>query len=93
MQHRAAVAAGKLAAASKNAQGVVLAHGAGGQRHARRETFTLEPPAGDGDMHVLDGDARHALGLIDRRADAVLGAVEMRDRTAFQALRAVMAEA
>ena len=63
---------------------VVLAHGAGGQRDAGREGFALEASAGDGDMHVLDGDAGHALGGIDGRADAGLDAVEMGDHAGLQ---------
>ena len=93
MQHGALVASGVLAAAGENAQGVVLAHRAGGQRHARREALAFQPAAGDGDMGVLDDDAGHALGRVDRGADAVLGAVEMGDHAAFEALGAVVAEA
>ena len=44
-------------------------------------------------MHVLDGDAGHALGGIDGRADAGLGAVEMGDHARFQAFGAGMVEA
>src|ERR1700694_3904523 len=44
-------------------------------------------------MHVLDGDAGHALGRIHRRADTVLGAVEMGDHAGFEAFSAGVVEA
>ena len=44
-------------------------------------------------MHVLDGDAGHALGGIDGRADAVLGAVEMGDHAGLEAFGAGVVEA
>jgi hypothetical protein len=44
-------------------------------------------------MHVLDGDAGHALGGVDRGANAMLRAVEMSDHAGLQALGAGMVEA
>ena len=52
VQHRALLAGGILAGAGDDAQGVVLAHGAGRKRHARREAFAFQPAAGDGDMQL-----------------------------------------
>src|SRR6187551_1023393 len=44
-------------------------------------------------MDVLDGDTGHTLGRVDGRADARLGAVEMRDHAGFQPLGAGVVEA
>ena len=93
VQHRALVAAGILAPAGEKPHHVLLAHGAGGQRHARREAFALDAAAGDGNVHVLDRDAGHALGGIDGLADAMLDAVEMGDHAGFQALGAAVVAA
>src|SRR4029079_10960193 len=58
-----------------------------------REAFALQPAAGDGDVSVLDDGPGHALGGVDGRTDAMLGAVEMGHHAAFEAPRAMATEA
>ena len=93
MQHGALVAAGILSPPGQEPHDVLLAHGAGGQRHACREALALEAAGGDGHMHVLDGDAGHALGGIHCRADAGFGAVEMGDHAGLETFGTGMVEA
>ena len=93
MEHIPLVAPGILAAAAKQAPDIVFTHGPRSERHARRERLALETSAGDRNLHVLDGDARHALGGIHGRADARLGAVEMGDHAGLEAFGPGVVEA
>ncbi len=52
-----------------------------------------QPPAGEVDDHRLDFDLGHPLGRIDGQPDRLLGGLEIDDRAALQAARALVADA
>ena len=93
MQHRAALARVPAAGRFEHAMHVAVAHRLAAQRDVGVVDARAEPAAGHVDDDGLDLHPGHALGGIDREPDRLLGRLEVDDRAALHAARALVADA